>query len=408
MPTSPDQQGPSLPVLELNRSEEELLHACAIHADAMHTALRAFGPHPAPAPAHETDVASVLLHRLGLSDQVPARFLDVVDMLPACDDCGPAVLARHAALLLRGSGRVVDAALCTTCLHMRQRPGTSVIASVQLLLLAEVSDRVRGLVEAQASPHGIPSPWQRDELDPLWMQHYRACGFGGPDRAGRMSRELFGESVWVTTSASGLLHVDTEYLDRAQSTSSVDNYLVPQDWSEDQVRHLLRQIFPIARETSAYSRLRVDLVACEARLGTTLGVAEIRERIADDAQTLVRGSLRVPTGPSLAADDAQRCARESREAALLQRLVVEHPDSGVHALAGARLTYLQRGAISTAGTARPGAVPWVPWQCPPPVEAATPLTKRRWRQAAGVHDALFSLGASPAERWARALRSRPG
>ena len=389
--------------------EDRCQQAVLAHVDAEHTALRAFGPHAPLDPIPDEHLITYFARRLDPSAHEPMPSLEVLDRLPECDQCGPAVLARYADVLRHRDGRLLNAQLCRSCHRMGHAPRSSLITSVRLVLLAEASDDVRDQVNARALREGIPSPWADDDLEPDWRRNYRACGFGEPDADGELGREILGESVWVRMGADGMVRLIATHRDRTRTFTSTDNYTAPATWTEDQVRHLLRQIFPLTQRTDSCARLEDPLPAAEARVRRALDRDGFPETLLDDVPATVRASARLPHGPSLSLSDAQRCAHMTRDTELLRRITTEHPALTVRHTARSRLEQLgTRAEMRRFRASDPdNEFDWITWENHAPHWATGRFAARRWKMEAGIYDALFSLDGDPEMRWDHGLRSRP-
>lgn len=392
--------------------EDQWERVMAAHSYTEHTALRAFGPSGRLAPIPDEHLVDCLTSSFNPSADAPTRSLEVLDRLPECDHCGPGVLARSADVLRHHDGRLLSATLCRSCHSMRRASRISIVMSVDLVLLAEARDTVRDQVNARALREGRPSPWANDDFEPDWTKHYRACGFGEPDAHGEMSREILGESVWVRAGANETVRVTATHRDGTHTYTSVDNYTAPATWTEEQVRHLFRQIFPLSQRTDSCSRLEDPLAAAEARLRRALDRNHFPETLLEDVPHALRSSARLPHGPSLAMNDAQRCAQMSRDTSLLRRLTTEHPALAVRRTSRRRIEQLEaRTGTHTFRASRPPSdfddESWITWRHQAPSWSISRFATRRWATEAGIHDALFNLDGSLEKRWIQGLRSRP-
>src|SRR5699024_9021306 len=190
--------------------------------------------------------------------------------------------------------------------------------------------------------------------------------------------------------------------------TSIDNFAAPATWTEDQVRHLLRQIFPLAQRTGCYPRLDDRLPAAQERVRRTLDSDHLPETLLEDVPRPLRTSARLPQAPSLAMHDAQRCAQVSTDTSLLKRLTTEHPAVTVRGAARRRLDNLStRPGMRRFQTLRPDTnfdeKSWMTWRQQAPSWAIGPFATRRWAKEAGIHDALFSLDADLEMRWHQGL-----
>lgn len=263
-------------------------------------------------------------------DQVTLRpspsTVAVVHWLPTCDRCRHSVLARYDALLEEGYGTN----LCTDCFrkigHKRLGPGKA----QYLLTTAEVTDPVRAVVGELTNRYGLDSYWANEPGDPHWVRAYRACGFGGPDEYGRMSRELYGRSVWIREGTNRVVHVDEVSYERELNFGQVNDYRVPVEWDADQVRHfLVKLVMHDGPWRIPYSRLDESLARAAERTVANLDAGHFPSSIIDDAVLDPPRPLLLSAGASVPHADAERCARESDDAWLIGRLVRECPLSDV-------------------------------------------------------------------------------
>ncbi len=172
-----------------------------------------------------------------------AATVAVVGTLPRCDRCPASILARYDCPARDPNGRAGWMNLCSECFVACGSGRLGAGHGQFLMTLDEVSDEVRSVVEVLTPHHGRESLWAKRPGEPEWMAAYRAYGFSGPDSGSRMCGQIFDLSVWVEPTLAGALRVESVRYLREINFLESDDYLLPMEWSRDEVGHVLREIF---------------------------------------------------------------------------------------------------------------------------------------------------------------------
>src|SRR5699024_1884317 len=134
---------------------------------------------------------------------------------------------------------------------------------------------------------------------------------------------------------AGALRVESVRYLREINFLESDDYLLPMEWSRDEVGHVLREIFQwsLDRYPVDAERLREDLSVSEERTRRRLDERSFPRQIYDELTPDPSRPFAFPTSRSLALSDALRCANESGDPVLVRRVVLECPHLDVRCAA---------------------------------------------------------------------------
>lgn len=253
------------------------------------------------------------------------RTVAVVHSLDECDVCHVG-LARYDTVIRSRSGDSVPAFACIDC---TRRSGGHTLGSngtTYLMLAAEVPRSVRVVVEELRSRHGLSSPWGDDRSAPHWVQTYRAAGFGGPRADGSMVRELLERGIFVRQHSAGALAVDFATRVRDLNWTERDDYVVPEEWGLEDVRHMLWD--RLEPRPQQLRDLEVSLVESEARTRRILDSGAYIRSVHQGVEPRFR-PLRLWFGESLDRRCSNVASTKSSDPVLLTRIAMDHPDTDI-------------------------------------------------------------------------------